>query len=80
METVILLAIAASTLCCMATNTVMTFKLLYQKRETPAKEPEKTAEEKERERNALEAHLAEMEGLQNIMAYTGFNWKNRGDA
>lgn len=77
MENLILLVIALAALCCMATNTVMTFKLLYQKQKPVETEPEKTAEERERERLALEAHRLEIEGLQNMMAYTGF--KKRGD-
>lgn len=77
MENLILLVIALAALCCMATNTVMTFKLLYQKQKPVETEPEKTAEERERERLALEAYRLETEGLQNMMAYTGF--KKRGD-
>lgn len=78
MENLILLVIAVAALCCMATNTVMIFKLLYQKQEATPKAPEKTPEEKERERLALEQYRLETEGLQNMMAYTGFGFKNRG--
>ena len=39
---------------------------------------EKTPEEKERERLALEAQRMELEGLQNMMSHTGFPWKNGG--
>lgn len=80
MENLILLIIAMAALCCMATNTVMIFKLLNQKKEPAARELEKTPEEKERERLALEQYRLETEGLQNMMAYTGFGFKNRGDS
>ena len=80
MENLILLIIAMAALCCMATNTVMIFKLMNQKQEPAAREPEKTPEEKERERLALEQYRLETEGLQNMMAYTGFGFKNRGDS
>lgn len=79
MENLILLVIAMAALCCMATNTVMIFKLLYQKHPQTKQEPEKTPEEQERERNALETYRMEMEGLQNMMSYTGFDFKNRGE-
>lgn len=79
MENLILLVLAMAALCCMATNTVMIFKLLYQKQEQTKQEPEKSPEERERERIALETYRAEMEGLQNMMSYTGFGFKNRGE-
>ena len=79
MENLILLVVAMAALCCMATNTVMIFKLLYQKQSQTKQEPEKTSEEKERERIALETYRKEMEGLQNMMSYTGFNFTNRGE-
>lgn len=77
METMILLIVAMAALCCMAANTAMIFKLLHHS-ETASREPEKTPEEKERERLALERDRLEMEGLQNMMNYTGFGWKNGG--
>lgn len=79
MENLILLVVAMAALCCMATNTVMIFKLLYQKQTQTKQEPEKTPEEQERERIALETYRMEMEGLQNMMSYTGFDFKNRGE-
>lgn len=77
METMILLVVAIAALCCMATNTAMIFKMLH-RGENAAREPEKTPEEKERERLALEQYRLEMEGLQNMMNFTGFGWKNGG--
>lgn len=79
MENVILLVTAMAALCCMATNTIVIVKLLYRTQEPVQREPEKTAEEKERERLALEQYRLETEGLQNMMAYTGFGFKNRGE-
>ena len=79
MENLILLVVVLAALCCVTTHTVMIFKLLYTKRERTNREPEKTPEEKERERIALETYRSEMEGLQNMMSYTGFGFKNRGD-
>lgn len=79
MENLILLIVAMAALCCMATNTVMIFKLLHQKQEPAKAEPEKNPEEKERERLALERYRLETEGVQNMMAYTGFGFKNRGE-
>ena len=78
MENLILLIVAMAALCCMATNTVMIVKLLHQKQEPVKPEPEKSPEERERERLALEQYRLETEGLQNMMAYTGFGFKNRG--
>lgn len=78
MENLILLIVAMAALCCMATNTAMIVKLLYRTQEPVQREPEKTEEEKERERLALEQYRLETEGLQNMMAYTGFGFKNRG--
>lgn len=78
MENLILLIVAMAALCCMATNAVMIVKLLYRTQEPVQREPEKTAEEKERERLALEQYRLETEGLQNMMTYTGFGFKNRG--
>lgn len=79
MQNVIMVCVAVAAMSCMVTNTIMVFKLLY-KQEPTYKEPEKTAEEKERERLALEAEQKRIDGVQNIMAYTGFNWKNKGGA
>ena len=79
MQNVIMVCLAVAAMSCMVTNTIMVFKLLY-KQEPTYKEPEKTAEERERERIAMETYRAEMEGIQNMMAYTGFNWKNKGGA
>lgn len=79
METLILAIVALGALCCMASNMVMVFMLIWKKQEhTVSSEPEKTPEEKERERLALEAQRMELEGLQNMMAHTGFSWKNGG--
>lgn len=77
METTVLLIVAVAALCCMATNMVMVFKLLHHN-ETVSREPEKTPEEKERDRLAMEQYRLEMEGLQNMMAHTGFAWRNGG--
>ena len=41
-------------------------------------EAEKTPEEKERERLAIENQRLMQEGLENMMAFTGFGWKNGG--
>lgn len=79
MQNVIMVCVAVAAMSCMVTNTIMVFKLLY-KQEPTYKEPEKTAEEKDRERLALEAEQKRIDGVQNIMAYTGFNWKNKGGA
>ena len=78
MQELILLIIAIGALCCMATNTVMIFSLLRKPDKPAVEEPEKTPEEKERERLALEAQRMELEGLQNMMSHTGFPWKNGG--
>lgn len=79
METLILAAVALGALCCMASNTVMIFVLMWKKPDKPVNvEAEKTPEEKERERLALEAQRMELEGLQNMMSHTGFPWKNGG--
>ena len=77
MQNVIMVCLAVAAMSCMATNTILVFKLLY-KQESTSKAPEKTVEEKERERLALEVEQKRTEGLQQIMAYTGFGWKNRG--
>ena len=54
METLILAVVALGALCCMASNTVMIFMLLWKRPEKPVNaEAEKTPEEKERERLAL---------------------------
>jgi hypothetical protein len=75
----ILLIVAIGALCCMATNTVMIFKLLYTKPAEPVVvQEEKTPEERERERLALEAQRLELDGLKNILEHTGFAWK-KGD-
>ena len=78
MQELILLIIAIGALCCMETNTVMIFSLLRKPDKPDVEEPEKTPEEKERERLALEAQRMELEGLQNMMSHTGFPWKNGG--
>lgn len=79
MENMILLIVAIGALCCMATNTVMIFKLLYTKPAEPVVvQEEKTPEERERERLALEAQRLELEGLQSVMSHTGFAWR-KGD-
>lgn len=79
METLILAVVALGALCCMASNTVMIFVLMWGKQDKPVNvEAEKTPEEKERERLALEAQRMELEGLQNMMSHTGFPWKNGG--
>lgn len=77
METTVLLIVAVAALCCMATNMVMVFKLLHHN-ETVSREPEKTPEEKERDRLEVERYRLEMEGLQEIMNYTGFPNRNGG--
>ena len=79
MQNVIMVCLAVAAMSCMVTNTIMVFKLLY-KQEPTYKEPEKTAEERELERLALEAEQKRIDGVQQIMAYTGFNWKNKGGA
>ena len=80
METLILLIVAVGALCCMATNIVMIFKLLYEKPAEPVIEKdERSPEERERERLALEAQRLELEGLQNMMSHTGFAWRNGGN-
>ena len=79
METMILLIVAVGALCCMATNMVMIFKLLYEKPAEPVNvKEEKSPEEQERERMALEVQRLELEGLQNMMSHTGFAWR-KGD-
>ena len=79
METLILLIVAIGALCCMATNIVMIFKLLYTKPAEPVNvKEEKSPEEQERERMALEVQRLELEGVQNIMSHTGFAWR-KGD-
>ena len=79
METLILAVVALGALCGMASNTVMIFVLMWKKPDKPVNvEAEKTPEEKERERLALEAQRMELEGLQNMMSHTGFPWKNGG--
>lgn len=79
METLIMAVVALGALCCMASNTVMIFILMCKKPDKPVNvEAEKTPEEKERERLALEAQRMELEGLQNMMSHTGFPWKNGG--
>lgn len=79
METLILAVVALGALCCMASHTVMIFILMWKKPDKPVNaEEEKTPEEKERERLALEAQRMELEGLQNMMSHTGFPWKNGG--
>lgn len=79
METLILLIVAVGALCCMATNMVMIFKLLYTKPAEPVIEKdERSPEERERERLALEAQRLELEGVQSIMSHTGFAWRNGG--
>lgn len=75
METMIILIVAVAALCCMGTNLVMVCLLLYRKGERTMQEPEKTREELERERKELEAQRKELEGIQNMMAYTGFKWR-----
>lgn len=78
MQELILLIIAIGALCCMATNTVMIFSLLRKPEKPSVEEPEKTPEEKERERIAIENQRLMQEGLENMMAFTGFGWKNGG--
>lgn len=78
MQELILLIIAIGALCCMATNTVMIFSLLRKPEKPAVEEPEKTPEEKERERIAMENQRLMQEGLENMMAFTGFGWKNGG--
>ena len=79
METLILLIVAIGALCCMATNIVMIFKLLYTKPAEPVIEKdERSPEERERESLALEAQRLELEGLQNMWHHTGFAWRNGG--
>ena len=79
METLILLIVAIGALCCMATNIVMIFKLLYTKPAEPVViKEERSPAEQELERLALEAHRLELEGLQNMMSHTGFAWRNGG--
>ena len=54
METLILAVVALGALCCMASQTVMIFILMWKKPDKPVNmEAEKTPEEKERERLAF---------------------------
>lgn len=79
METLILAVVALGALCCMASNTIMIFLMMWEKHGNQVNtEPEKTPEERERERLAMENQRLMQEGLENMMAFTGFGWKNGG--
>lgn len=77
MEQFAMLLIALGALSVMVTNMVLTIKLLSQKKQEPHME-HKTEEELELERQRLEKQRLELEGRENMLAYSGFLWKDGG--
>lgn len=77
MEEFAMLLLALGVLSVLSTNMVLTVKLLYQKKQEPTAE-RKSEEELEIERKRLEKQRLELEGRENMMAYSGFLWKDGG--
>lgn len=77
MEEFAMLLLALGALSVLSTNMVLTIKLLYQQKQEPPAE-RKSEEELEIERKRLEKQRLELEGRENMMAYSGFLWKDGG--
>lgn len=78
MEEMVLLIVALGALTCMTANVAMTMKILFSGKKQEPREQEKTMEELEAERKRLEQQRLELEGRENMMAYSGFLWKDGG--
>lgn len=78
MEEFAMLLLALGALSALSTNMILTVKLLSQKKQEPPA-TRKSEEELEIERKRLEKQRLELEGRENMMAYSGFLWKDGGN-